>query len=120
MLNNFFRRSFSVMNVLVTGGTGFIGSHVSRQMTNEGHHVVVMELVPTVARIADCKGKVDVVEADISDLEVLLSVFKKFSIDHVVHTAAYLPEMAIRENPTKAIKVNLLGTSNVFEASKFL
>ena len=106
------------MRVMITGGTGFIGSNLVRRLVTEGHEVVAYDVAPTVSRIADVRQRVRVVEADILDLAKLTDTIAEHGIDRVVHLAAFLPEAAIRENPTKAIKYNAEGTNNVFEAAR--
>ena len=108
------------MHVLITGATGFIGSHVARLLVREGHQVVGYESMPTPARISDVAEQVTIVRGDICDLDVLVAAMKRHLITHVVHLAYFLPEAAIAEAPTKAIRVNCEGTNNVFEAARFL
>lgn len=106
------------MKVLITGVTGFIGAHIARQLLSEGHEVVGYDFMPTPVRIADIADRVPLVRGDICDLEVLMDALRRYAITHVVHLAAFLPEAAIRDNPTKALRTNCLGTNNVLEAAR--
>jgi nucleoside-diphosphate-sugar epimerase len=108
------------MVVLITGITGFIGSHVARLLVHEGHRVVGFESMPTWARVSDIADQLTIVQGDICDLDVLASAMKHHRITHVIHLAYYLPEAQIAEAPTKAIRVNCEGTNNVFEAARIL
>lgn len=108
------------MKVLITGVTGFIGSHIARQLLKEGHEVVGYDFMPTLARLSDIAEQVPLVRGDICDLEVLLDTVQRYSITHVVHLAAFLPEAAILNSPTKAIRINCEGTNNVFEAARLM
>ena len=108
------------MRVLITGGTGFIGSHVARYLVHEGHQVVGFESSPTPARIADLAAQVVIERGDICDLDVLISTMKQHEITHVVQLAYFIPEAAIVEASTKAIRINCEGVNNVFEAARLL
>src|SRR5687767_1989014 len=85
------------MRVLITGMTGFIGSHVARRLVRDGHQVVGLEAAPTPARLADMTHQVLIVRGDVCDLEVLMGTMKHHDITHVVHLAYYLPESAIAD-----------------------
>lgn len=106
------------MNPLITGATGFIGSHLARHLVRAGHHVVGLEVSPTLARVTDLEGRMTLVTGDISDLDLLVNTIKTHEITHVVHLACYLPEALIQDHPTKAVQVNCQGTNNVFEAAR--
>ena len=108
------------MRVMITGGTGFIGSNLARGLVAADHEVVVYDLSPTLPRIVDVNDKVKVVRGDISDLGSLIAAVQEYKINRIMHLAAYLPEAAIREHPTAAIRLNGEGTNNVFEAARIM
>ena len=80
------------MQVLVSGGTGFIGSNVMRYLVREGHGVVCFDYMPTLERIADIAEDVPLVRGDVHDLDVLIGTMSRHEITHVVHLAYYLSE----------------------------
>lgn len=106
------------MRVMITGGTGFIGSNLARGLVGEGHQVVAYDLRPMPARIADLEEEVEIIQGDIRDVGSLAEAIREHKIERIVHLAALLPESAIRETPTLAIRVNAEGTNNVFEAAR--
>jgi UDP-glucose 4-epimerase len=112
------------MNILVTGGTGLIGSYVVRDLLLEGHSVVIYDLLPNTALIErittlEYREKFKLEIGDVNDLPCLLRALKDYKIESVVHLA-YILLAGSEANPSLAIRVNCEGTNNVFEASLFL
>lgn len=97
-------------NVLITGGTGFLGCHLSRQLLKEGYTVTLFDLTPLDAK--DLIGKVTVIQGDINDKKAIENAVKKH--DYVVHAAAALP--ILREKKI-IYHVNIDGTKQVLDAS---
>ena len=107
--------------VLVTGGTGFIGSYVAKDLVEHGHDVVAFDL-STDERILEKVGVAEDVETrrgDVSDPTDVVSAVADTGTTHIVHLAALLTNTA-EENPRAAMEVNVEGTSNVFEAARTL
>ncbi|SFR66289.1 NAD-dependent epimerase/dehydratase family protein [Halogeometricum limi] len=111
----------SSSTVLVTGGTGFIGSYVAQDLLAHGHSVVAYDL-STDTRILDRLGIADEVtvrRGDVTDATDVVRAIKETGATHVVHLAALLTTTA-RETPRGALRVNIEGTNNVFEAARTL
>jgi UDP-glucose 4-epimerase len=107
--------------VLVTGGTGFIGSYVAQDLLERGHDVVAYDR-STDTRILEKLGVADDVEVrggDVSEPTDVIRAVRETGTTHVIHLAALLTTTA-RENPRAAADVNILGTNNVFEAARIL
>ncbi|USZ69890.1 NAD(P)-dependent oxidoreductase (plasmid) [Halorussus salilacus] len=107
--------------VLVTGGTGFIGSYVAEDLVEAGHDVVAYDL-STDDRILEKLGvadNVEVVRGDITDPTSVTRAVRESGATRIVHLAALLTTLA-RENPRGAAEVNVMGTNNVFEAARTL
>ena len=81
------------MNVLVTGGAGFIGSHTSVELLNAGHNVICVDNLSNskyeaVRRVEKITGKkIKFYEGDIRDAKILRKIFKKNKIDSVINFA---------------------------------
>ena len=107
--------------VLVTGGTGFIGSYTAEDLLEAGHDVVAYDL-STDPRILEKLGIADDVEirrGDVTDPTDVVRAVKETGASRIVHLAALLTTTA-RENPRAAARVNVMGTNNIFEAARTL
>lgn len=107
------------MTFLITGGTGFIGSSIARRLTARGENVVLYDLYPNLDLIRDITSEVEIVRGDVLDPLRLAATIETHKIDHMIHLA-YLLTSASKENPLMAIRVNLEGTNNAFNAAAIL
>ncbi len=113
------------MTYLVTGGAGFIGSHIVRDLVREGEQVVVYDWFPerrALERLLseeEIKGKVKIVQGDVTDFSHLVRTIKENNIDKVIHMAA-LMLLEANANPPLGVRINCVGTINVFEAARLL
>lgn len=107
------------MNIMVTGGTGFIGSHVLRELLQQGHKSVAFEYFPNTELIADIVDRVRVVKGDVTDLTSIIDTIKKNSVTHVVHTVSLLTTES-QKRPFAALKTNVEGTVNILEAARLM
>lgn len=104
------------MRVLVTGGAGFIGSHIVDQLLGRGHQVSVVDNLSTGDR-RNVPAGVPVFEVDICDTKALAAVFDSFQPECVSHQAAQMSVSLSMRNPVYDTQVNVMGTVNVFENS---
>jgi UDP-glucose 4-epimerase len=108
--------------VLVTGGGGFVGSYVTRELINRGRHVCVLvtnELsAETQYVLGDVQGSLSIEYGLIDDLPRLIEVVKRHRPTAIVHIAGIVGTRALLLNPHMAFRVNLQGTINVFEAAR--
>lgn len=112
------------MRVLITGGYGFIGAWIIKNLLARGDTVFVYDLKEDARRLrlimpeADA-SKVAFVPGDVTDLPTLTAALKTHGITHVIHLAG-LQVPTCRANPILGAQVNVLGTLAVFEAVKAL
>ena len=103
------------MNICVTGGAGFIGSHLVDRLIKEGHRVQVIDNLSSGLR-EFVNPKAEFVELDIRDAKIL-DVFQDFQPDYVFHEAAQTVVGESMVNPTKDCDINLMGLLNLLQAS---
>jgi UDP-glucose 4-epimerase len=101
---------------LVTGGTGFIGASVVRNLLARGATVVVGEANADQAISASLKGA-DIMAMDVSEQRSVAAAFERHrDITHCIHLA-YLMSAEVEANPALGVNVNVLGMINMFEAA---
>jgi UDP-glucose 4-epimerase len=106
------------LRVLVTGGAGFIGSHLVKALVKAGHQVRVLDNLSTgfIENLADVLNAIEFVRGDVRDYGVVESVVR--GVDAVVHLAALIDVAESVEKPDLYFDVNVRGTYNVAKASK--
>lgn len=110
------------MRALVTGGAGFIGSHLAERLLKEGHKVAVIDNLSTgsLKNIESFRGhcSFDFVEGDIHDVELMETLVERS--EAVFHLAAAVGVSLIAEKPVHTIETNIGGTEVVLNiANKF-
>jgi UDP-glucose 4-epimerase len=105
------------MKYLITGGAGFIGSHLAEELVARGDEVVVLDDFSTglPINIIDIKDKITLVEGNILNNDILQNLIPK--CDHVIHLAAALGVLNIVSKPLQSLKTNLLGTEQILETA---
>jgi UDP-glucose 4-epimerase len=109
------------MKVLVTGGTGFIGWRVGRNLLARGVPLVVADwsIDPSVrCRLnAEGDGLASFIECDVSESRDIARIFEAHpDITHAIHLA-YLMSAEVEANPQLGVRVNVLGMANMFESA---
>jgi UDP-glucose 4-epimerase len=107
------------MRILVTGGAGFIGSHLCERLIKDGHTVIAIDNFST-GQASNLKGLVNstkftLVEGSILDLETLNPLIS--NCDYVFHLAAAVGVFNIVKNPLASLLTNIQGTENVLESA---
>jgi UDP-glucose 4-epimerase len=101
------------MNILVTGGAGFIGSHIVDRYINEGNKVIIIDNLST-GYLKNINPKAIFYKLDICSIE-LENVFKKHKIDVINHHAAQVDLRFSLANPIDDAKINIEGSLNLFQ-----
>lgn len=106
------------MKALVTGGAGFIGSHLTQRLVEQGYAVTVIDNLKTgrLKNIQPWLSQINFIEADISKPDAWCDAFT--GIDHVYHLAAMADIVPSVQDPTVYFHSNVDGTFNVVQAAK--
>jgi UDP-glucose 4-epimerase len=107
------------MSFLITGGTGFIGSHIARQLVRENQDVVLFDASPDRKMIKGIEDSVTICTGDVTSTIDLIRAISKYDVKSIIHLAYYFTQPSQRD-PLLATRINCEGTVNVFECSKIL
>lgn len=117
-LYDVFIHSYEKIPVLVTGGCGFIGSHLAEKLVALGADVTILDDLSSgseenIAAIAD---KITVIHGSITDFDTCIMATKNKQI--IFHLAAFISVPGSIENPRLCHEINVLGTQNILEAAR--
>lgn len=102
--------------ILVTGGAGYIGSHVVKQLGEQGFDVVVYDNLSTGHKESVLHG--ELVIGDLADKDALRDVFKKHSIEAIIHFAGSIIVPESVEKPLMYYRNNVVNTQNLLEVAR--
>lgn len=115
----------SKRNILITGGAGFIGSHVVRLFVNKYHdyHIINLDKLTyagNLANLHDIKDKPNYtfIKADICDFETVLEIIRKFNVDGIIHLAAESHVDRSIKDPFTFANTNVIGTLSMLQAAR--
>lgn len=115
----------SKRNILITGGAGFIGSHVVRLFVNKypDYHIVNLDLLTYAGNLANLKDveskpNYTFVRADICDYERMLEIIREYKIDGIIHLAAESHVDRSIKDPFTFARTNVMGTLSLLQAAK--
>ncbi len=112
-------------NIIITGGAGFIGSHVVRLFVNNypDYHIINIDKLTYAGNMANLKDIEDApnytfIKADICDFEKMVEVFAQYNVDGVIHLAAESHVDRSIKDPFTFAQTNVMGTLSLLQAAK--
>lgn len=112
-------------NILITGGAGFIGSHVVRLFVNKypDYHIINLDKLTyagNLANLHDIKDKPNYtfIKADICDFETVLEIIRKYNVDGIIHLAAESHVDRSIKDPFTFANTNVIGTLSMLQAAR--
>ncbi len=107
------------MSIMITGGGGFIGSHLARRLVEDGEEVVVFDISPDTSLLTDILDRIHFVQGDVVDVIDIMNTVSKFDVMDIFHTAAMLI-LDCEAKPQRALRVNVEGTVNILEVARLM
>ena len=109
----------NLQRVLITGATGFIGSHLTRKLVKEGFEVgIIKRKNSNLWRICDLINKLSIYDADLRNINKVSEVISHFKPDVIFHLVTYYAIEHKLQEISLMVDTNVLGTINLLEASK--
>jgi UDP-glucose 4-epimerase len=110
------------MRILVTGGFGFIGSHLCERLVQDGHEVTVLDDVSTgsevnLSSLRNSKN-LTIVEGSVLDTDILQRIIE--NVDYIFHLAAAVGVFNIMNKPLNSLLVNIRGTENILQIASII
>jgi len=113
--------SFRDKNILVTGGTGFVGSHLVEELVRQGANVATTFISTNPLAYFFTQGlnkKVKMAHVDVCDFNSIFDLITKYEIEYIFHLAAQALVETAYYNPKRTIQTNVLGTVNILESTR--
>ena len=109
-------------NVLITGGTGFLGSYLTKRLINTAENITIItqniRQKTTLKSLNIDMKKINIVKGDIKDFNFLNILFNEYEFDTVFHLGALSEVKKCQPNPKLTFETNVMGTVNILEVSR--
>lgn len=111
------------MTYLITGGTGFLGSYIAKQLLEQGEQAVLLSRsTPSANSMSEVLtpeqiDKLVYAQGDVQDLARIIHICQEHNVDIIIHPASLLLADC-EKNPIRAVQTNIIGTLNIFEAAR--
>tara|TARA_R100001443_G_C3349514_1_gene176495 strand:- start:238 stop:1182 length:945 start_codon:yes stop_codon:yes gene_type:complete len=109
-------------NILITGGTGFLGSYIAKRVLPNAESVTIVTLnikqKTTLKALGIDTSKINIVQGDIRDFEFIKLLFNEYEFDTVFHLGALSEVKKCQPDPKLAFDTNIVGTINILEAAR--
>lgn len=117
----YIKEGMTMLNILVTGGAGFIGRWVVKLLLEEGHKVFVLDNLSNGRRgnISEFMENINFFEGDIQDEDMLNKIFASSKFDIIYHLAASINVQDSIDDPRTTFYNDTLGTFNILEQARF-
>ena len=115
-MSNNFTHHLNNRNVIVTGGAGFIGSHLVKKLCSLGAHVTVIDTAPLPDLLMPFMNQISYIKADITASDAMVQ--HTSGHDTIFHCAAMASVAPSFEDPLLCMKLNIMGTANLLEAAR--
>lgn len=115
------------MNILITGGAGFLGSNLAASYQDEGHHVVIIDALFRSGSALNLRWLLErpsrspltFVQADLAERDAVNSVFRRYGpFDFIIHVGGQVAMTTSLDDPSRDLQTNVVGTFNVLEAAR--
>lgn len=104
------------MKILVTGGAGFIGSHIVEKLAGLGHQVIVLDNLSS-GKIENLVTNAEFIEGDICNHELVTNLFRNHTFDAIFHLAAQIDVRASVANPLLDAETNILASLHLIDTA---
>ncbi len=105
------------MSILITGGTGFIGTQLARRLAEKGEDVILFSRAPRLERLEDIKDRVKFIPGDLTVWPEIMNAIRDHQVEGVFHFGGMLSTPA-EQNPWACFQTNVAGTMHVLEAAR--
>lgn len=105
------------MSTLITGGSGFIGSHLARIFIERGERPVILDIAPPGRILESVAEKFDFVRGSLNNLSTLINCLRQYKVQRIFHLGGML-SLPSEHAPWEAFDANILGTYHLLEAAR--